>query len=127
MRRLGAALICPMLACQPFDDVGVLGQGDSLLVASELRFFSLYGVTGAAVEVVLARDAAGAILEIEGQTADGLLLPPDEYCSLASVIAVGAAAAPGVMVGVSQCSADIPPGGSCSFVCGRTTWRVTVR
>ena len=87
MRWLCAAVMWPMLACQPFDDVGVVGQGDSLIAASETRFFSLYGVSSTEVKVVLARDVAGAALALEGQTVEGLLLPPDESCVLAGVAA----------------------------------------
>lgn len=123
MRRLCAAVMWPMLACQPFDDVGVLGPGDSLIVASETRFFSLYGVSSTEVEVVLARDVAGAVLELEGQTLEGLLLPPDEYCLLEDVAAFGAVVA---TAGTTVCE----PGSKaikCIVKCGDTFWVVSAR
>lgn len=123
MRWLCAGVMWPMLACQPFDDVGVVGQGDSLIAASETRFFSLYGVTSTEVKVVLARDVAGAALELEGQTVEGLLLPPDEYCVLEAVAAFRVVAA---TAGTTVCE----PGSKameCIVKCGDTFWVVSAR
>ena len=123
MRWLCAAVMCPMLACQPFDDVGVLGQGDSLIVASETRFFSLYGVSSTEVEVLLARDVTDAVLELEGQMVEGLLLPPDEYCVLEAVAALRVVVA---TAGRTFCE----PGSKaieCIVKCGDTFWVVSAR
>ena len=122
MRWLCAAVMWPMLACQPFDDVGVLGQGDSLIVASETRFFSLYGVSSTEVEVVLARDVAGAVLELEGQTLEGLLLPPDEYCLLEDV----ATRVVDVIDSATVVCGPVVSMASCDFPCGETIWQVSV-
>jgi hypothetical protein len=122
MRWLCAAVMCPMLACQPFDDVGVLGQGDSLIVASETRFFSLYGVSSAEVEVVLARDVAGAVLELEGQTVEGLLLPPDQYCVLEGVAAFKV-----VRTTTENRACHAGETKKCHLRCGNTVWNVSVR
>lgn len=122
MRWLCAAVMWPMLACQPFDDVGVVGQGDSLIAASETRFFSLYGVSSTEVKVVLARDVAGAALALEGQTVEGLLLPPDEYCVLAGV----AASVVKVIDNARVACSPLVPMASCDFPCGETIWKLSV-
>lgn len=124
MRWLCAAVMWPMLACQPFDDVGVVGQGDSLIAASETRFFSLYGVTSTEVKVVLARDVAGAALALEGQTVEGLLLPPDEYCLLKGIAAYNAVV---VELGSPVCRVGEIVENECVVPCRTAVWSVSVR
>jgi hypothetical protein len=114
-----------LLSCQSLTEAAVVEPRDFAVVANSESLFLIEGVSRTELRVIVARDAWGNSLDVEGEIVERLELPPQETCGVPSFhlprsLTLNASRIASSTVAACQ-DLRFPP---CDLACGGVVWAV---